>query len=87
MLRDDKPYLFSEFNENIHFEKKSYINEKWPTHFKYEFCEGERENYNAKVNYEEKEVFYQDIPFSKMDNYLVSQEHIKFDKKFKNIKV
>lgn len=74
-----KPYLFNEFNENIHFEKKSYINEKWPTHIKYECCEGERENYNAKVDYEGKEVFYQDISFSKMDNYLVNQDHIRFD--------
>lgn len=72
-----KPYLFSEFNENIHFKKMSYINEKYPTHLKYELCEGERENYNAKVDYKGKEVFYQDIPFSKMDNYLVSQEHIR----------
>jgi len=74
-----KPVLFSEFDENKHFEKKSYINEKWPTHLKYELCEGERENYSAKVDYEEKEVFYQDTPFSRMDNYLVSQEHVKFD--------
>lgn len=74
-----KPVLFSKFDENMHFEKKSYINEKWPTHLKYELCEGERENYSAKVYYEGKEVFYQDIPFSRMDNYLVSQEHMKFE--------
>ncbi|MCM1263240.1 MAG: RES domain-containing protein [Butyrivibrio sp.] len=74
-----KPVLFSRFDENIHFEKKSYINEKWPTHLKYELCDGERENYSAKVDYEGKEVFYQDTPFSIMDNYLVSQHHMKFD--------
>lgn len=74
-----KPVLFSGFDENIHYEKKSYINEKWPVHLRYELCEGEKENYSAKVDYEGKEVFYQDIPFSRMDNFLVSQEHMKFD--------
>ena len=73
------PVLFSEFDENMHFEKKSYINEKWPTHLKYELCEGERENYSAKVDYEGEEVFYQETPFSRMDDYLVNQDHMKFN--------
>ena len=73
------PVLFSEFDENMHFEKKSYINEKWPTHLKYELCEGERENYSAKVDYEGEEFFYQETPFSRMDDYLVNQDYMKFN--------
>lgn len=76
-----KPVLFNVFNDSMDIGKKSYINEKWPTHLKYEVCEGEKENFNAKVDYEGEEVFYQDIPFSGMDNFLVSQEHMKFREK------
>lgn len=76
-----KPVLFNKFDKNMHFVKKSYINEKWP---KYSRDEGDEiENDSSKVYYERKEVFYQDTPFSRMDNYMVNQEHIKFtsDKK------
>lgn len=71
------PVLFNGFNDNVYFEKKSYINEKWPTHLEYEW--GKRENFNAKVDYGGEEVFYQETPFSRMDDYLVNQNHMKFD--------
>lgn len=74
-----RPVLFNGINDNMHFEKKSYINEKWPTYFKYEW--GDEENFNAKVDFEGEEIFYQDTHFSKMDDYLVNQEHMKFEEK------
>ncbi len=72
-----KPVLLNGFKDNMHFENKSYINEKWPTHLKYEW--GERENFNAKVYYEKQDIFYQETPFSRIDDYMVNQEYIKFD--------
>ena len=81
-----KPVLFNGFNDDMYCEKKSYINEKWPTHLKYEW--GKRENINAKVDYEGEEVFYQDTIFSRMDDYLVNQKYIRFaDGKNQNGKV
>lgn len=73
------PVLFNGFNDNVHFEKKSYINEKWPAHLKYEW--GKRENFNAKVDYKGHDMFYQETPFSKIDDYMVNQEYLKFDGK------
>ena len=73
-----KPVLFNGFNDNVDFDKKSYINEKWSTNLKYE-CK--KENINAKIDYEGEEVFYQETPFSKIDDYIVNQEYEKLDNK------
>lgn len=74
-----KPILFNEFSDNIDFDQKSYINEKWSPHLKHEW--GESENYNAKIDYKGKVIFYQKTKFSKMDDYMVNQEYAKFKEK------
>ena len=56
--------------------KGSYINEKYPKVSKHSW--GENENYMAKIDFDGKEEFYQDTPFSKMDDYLINLEHRKF---------
>lgn len=71
-----EPVLFSGFSGDVNYEKKSYINEKYPVCRKY--VANGVENCNAKIDYEGKEVFYQETPFSRMDDYLVNLEHVKF---------
>lgn len=56
------------------YKRRSYINEKYPKYLKDE----QRENFNAKVDYEGQTVFYQDTPYSKFDDYLINQVHRKF---------
>lgn len=64
-------------NDKMYGEKKSYINEKWPMYLKRD----ERENFNAKVYYEEQDIFYQETPFSKIDDHMVNLKYEKFDGK------
>lgn len=71
-----KPILI---NDKMHNEKKSYINEKWPMYYKQKWDNAE--NINAKVYYAEQEIFYQETPFSKVDDYMVNQEYLDFDGK------
>lgn len=71
-----KPVLFNDLNSSTYFDRKSYINRTYPAYVDYGW--GKKENYNAKVYYEGKSVLYQETPFSKMDDYMVNQEHKKF---------
>lgn len=68
-----KPVLYNNLDVDTSFEEKSYINTNYPEHSKYEG--GETENYNAKVYYNSQEIFYQQTPFSRIDDYMVNQEH------------
>ena len=61
------PVLYKGFFDDITYEGKSYINEKYPRMSKHSW--GESENYLAKIDFDGKQVFYQDTPFSKMDDY------------------
>lgn len=70
------PILYKEFHDDKMQEKGSYINEKYPKVSKHSW--GENENYMAKIDFDGKEEFYQDTPFSKMDDYLINLEHRKF---------
>ena len=70
------PVLYNGFSDDITYEEKSYINEKYPRMSKHSW--GENENYSAKIDFDGKQVFYQDTPFSKMDDYLINQAHRKF---------
>lgn len=70
------PVLYNGFSDDITYEEKSYINEKYPRMSKHSW--GESENYSAKIDFDGKQVFYQDTPFSKMDDYLINQTHRKF---------
>lgn len=66
------PVLFNEFKEEKIYKEKSYINEKCP-----KYLNNGKENFSAKIEYEEKRIFYQDIIYSKMDDFLVNQIHKK----------
>lgn len=70
------PVLYNGFSDDRTYEKRSYINENYS---KYVDCSwGEEENFNAKVEYNGEIVFYEDIPYSKFDDYLANQTHEKF---------
>lgn len=64
------PIAFSkcDYNENL---CKSYINKKYPRYRK-----GEFENFTSKIYYSGQYVFYDDTKYSKIDDFLVSQQHI-----------
>ena len=66
------PVLFNEFKEEKIYKEKSYINEECP-----KYLNNGKENFSAKIEYEEKRIFYQDIIYSKMDDFLVNQIHKK----------
>ena len=70
------PVLYNGFSDDITYEKKSYINEKYPKISKHSW--GENENYMAKIDFDGKQVCYQDTSFSKIDDYLNNQTHRKF---------
>lgn len=70
------PVLYNEFHNDRIYEKRSYINEKYPKISKHSW--GENENYMAKIDFDGEQVFYQDTSFSKMDDYLINQTHEKF---------
>lgn len=70
------PVLYNGFSDDSTYERRSYINEKYPNYVDYSW--GQKENFNAKVEYNGEIVFYEDIPYSKFDDYLVNQEHKKF---------
>lgn len=66
-----KPVLFKTGNNDIHFKKRSYINETaeiWGSDA-------------AKVDYEGEHILYKKIPFSQMDDYLINQRHIGINEK------
>ena len=69
------PVLFNGFSDDSTYERRSYINEKYSKYEDYSW--GQKENYNPKVDYNGELVFYEDIPYSKFDDYLVNQEHKK----------
>ena len=72
------PFLYNKFVKrsinDVDFGKGSYINEKYCKYTN----DLKTENYFAKVDYQGKNVFYQDIEWSKFDDYLVNQIHTKF---------
>ncbi len=68
-----KPRLYNDFEIKKEYKRKSYINKKYP-----KYRSDRQENCTAKVEYLDEEVFYQDTPFSKFDDYLINQKHIKF---------
>lgn len=68
-----KPVLFNNLDVDTSFERKSYINRNYPVHLKYDW--GEMENYSAKVHYKSQEIFYQQTPFSRIDDYIINQEY------------
>ncbi len=70
------PVLYNGFSGDSTYERRSYINEKYPNYVDYSW--GQEENFNAKVEYNGEIVFYEDIPYSKFDDYLVNLEHKKF---------
>lgn len=70
-----KPVLFNELEDYSSLkncEKRSYINEIYPKYYR----ESGLENINAKVQYEGLIVFYQDLPFSKADDFIVNQKYL-----------
>lgn len=69
------PVLYNGFSDDSTYERRSYINEKYPKYVDYSW--EQEENFNAKVEYNGEIVFYEDIPYSKFDDYLVNQEHKK----------
>lgn len=71
-----KPVKYNGIENSELYERRSYINEKYPMYLP-QLCGGIK-NCNAKVDYNGKTVFYQDTEFSKMDDYLINQLHEKF---------
>lgn len=72
------PVLYNGFLNENEYEKKSYINEKYPKYTKITDLNHEGESFNAKIDYSGKTVCYQDTLFSKFDDYLINQKHDKF---------
>ena len=50
------PVLFNGFVDDRMYQKRSYINEKYPEYVEYSW--GKDENFNAKVHFDGKTVFY-----------------------------
>lgn len=70
------PVLYNEFSDDITYENRSYINEKYPKRIKVSW----EENCWAKIDFDGEQVFYQDTSFSKMDDFLINLTHSKIVK-------
>lgn len=70
-----RPILFNGIKIDNTYKKRSYINSNYPKYL--DGSLSKIENYTAKIDYEGKEVFYEDTIYSKVDDYLVNLEHMK----------
>ena len=69
------PILYNNFSGDSIYERKSYINKNYSEYIEKSW--GKTVQFNAKVEFAGKTVFYQETPYSKFDDFLINQEHKK----------